>query len=125
MLSHLRGSTLPENIRSIEKIVARLDIRSKKLPEQVLTSSEVDKYFKENPEPTQDDDFTKTMEKLLVLWPNTTFKERGDKWKDTIVRVAVEQLSERPDFTKKGGNLNIHKISKMLGIDPKTIKDRL
>ena len=120
LLSHLRGSTLPENIRSIEKIVARLEIRSKKLPEQLLTSSEVDKYFKEHPEPTQDDEFTKTIEKLLALWPNTTFNERGDKWKDTIIRVAVQKLSARSDY-RKGGKPIIHQISKTLGIDDKTI----
>ena len=65
------------------------------------------------------------MEKLLVLWPNTTFKERGDKWKDTIIRVAVEKLSARPDYIRKGGKPIIDQIKKTLGIDAKTIKDRL
>ena len=76
----------------------------------------------ENREPTQDDEFAETILQSLLLWPNTTFAEKGDKWKEAFVGVAVAKLSERPDFTKKGGDLNIFKISKMLGIDPKTIQ---
>jgi hypothetical protein len=79
----------------------------------------------ENREPTQDDEFAETILQSLLLWPNTTFAEKGDKWKEAFVGVAVEKLSERPDFTKKGGNLNISKISKMLGIDDKTTKSTL
>ena len=41
------------------------------------------------------------------------------------MEVAVDKLSERPDFKKKDGEINIFKISKMLGIDPKTVKDRI
>ena len=83
------------------------------------------KYFEKNKEPTQDDEFAETIRKSLLLWPNTSFFENGDKLKDSFLEVAVEKLSERPDYRKTDGELNISKISKMLGIDDKTVKDRL
>ena len=73
----------------------------------------------------QDDEFSETIRKSLLLWPNTSFFENGDKLKDSFLEVAVEKLSERPDYRKTDGELNISKISKMLGIDDKTVKDRL
>jgi hypothetical protein len=41
------------------------------------------------------------------------------------VDVAVKILSERPDYKKRGGELNIRKLSQTLGIDPKTINNRI
>ena len=125
LLSHIRKLTLKGNIRDITTILTRLYIKSKGPPAHALTSSEVEKYFKKNPEPTQDDEFAETIRQSLLLWPNTTFAEKGEVWKAAFVGVAVEKLSERPDFTKKGGNLNISKISNMLGIDDKTTKSTL
>ena len=125
LLSHLRKSTLKGNIRDVTTILTRLYIISKEPEVHSITSSEVEKYFKKNPEPTQDDEFAETIRQSLLLWPNTTFAEKGEVWKAAFVGVAVEKLSERPDFTKKGGNLNISKISKMLGIDDKTTKSTL
>jgi len=125
LLSHLRNSTLKGNIRDVTEILTRLYIKSRDPEVHAITSSEVEKYFKKHSEPTQDDAFAETIRQSLLLWPNTTFAEKGEMWKKAFVGVAVEELSARPDYTKKGGDLNIHKISKMLGIDPKTIKDRL
>ena len=63
-------------------------------PAHSLTISEVSKYFEKNKEPTQDDEFAETIRKSLLLWPNTSFFENGDKLKDSFLEVAVEKLSE-------------------------------
>ena len=97
-----------------------------KIPEtHNLTAQEVKKYFDENKEPTLDDDFADAVRKSLLHWDHTSHAERDKKWRDTFVDVAVKILSERPDYKKRGGELNIRKLSQTLGIDPKTINNRL
>ena len=82
-------------------------------------------YFDENKEPTLDDDFADAVRKSLLHWDHTSHAESDKKWRDTFVDVAVKILSERPDYKKRGGELNIRKLSQTLGIDPKTINNRL
>ena len=125
LLSFLKKSSLKRNIRDITTTLSRLYVVSLGPPAHSLTISEVSKYFEKNKEPTQDDEFAETIRKLLLLWPNTSFFENGGKLKDSFLEVAVDKLSERPDYRKTDGELNISKISKMLGIDDKTVKDRL
>ena len=125
LLSFLKKSSLKRNIRDITTTLSRLYVVSLGPPAHSLTISEVSKYFEKNKEPTQDDEFAETIRKSLLLWPNTSFFENGDKLKDSFLEVAVENLSERPEYRKTDGELNISKISKMLGIDDKTVKDRL
>ena len=125
LLSHLRKSTLKGNIRDVTEVLTRLYIKSRDPEVHALTSSEVEKYFKKYPEPTQDDAFAESIMQSLLLWPNTSFAESGGKFKECFLEVAVDKLKELPEFRKKDGALNIHRISKMLGIDPKTVKDRI
>jgi len=125
LLSLFKKSSLKRNIRDITSTLSQLYLISLGPPAHVLSISEVSKFFENNKEPTQDDEFVETIRQSLLIWPNTSFSENGDKLKDSFLEVAVEKLSERPDFRKKDGKLNIRKISKMLGIDPKTVKDRI
>ena len=90
-----------------------------------LTPQEIKEYFDEHKEPTQDDDFTEAVWQSLLHWEHTIYAERGKKWRDTFVDVAVKILSERPDYKKKDGKLNMRNLSLTLGIDPKTIQSRL
>tara|TARA_B100000809_G_scaffold210265_1_gene213507 strand:- start:151 stop:1755 length:1605 start_codon:yes stop_codon:yes gene_type:complete len=125
LLSLLKKSSLKRNIRDITSTLSKLYLISLGPPAHALTISEVSNFFEKNKEPTQDDEFTESIRQSLLIWPNTSFAENGDKLKESFLEVAVDKLSERPDFRKKDGELNIFKISKMLGIDPKTVKDRL
>ena len=125
LLSLFKKSSLKRNIRDITTTLSKLYLISLGPPAHALTISEVSKFFEKNKEPTQDDEFTETIRQSLLLWPNTSFAENGGKLKESFLEVAVDKLTERPDFRKKDGKLNIHKISKMLGIDPKTVKDRI
>ena len=125
LLNLFKKSSLKRNIRDITTALSKLYLISLGPPAHALTISEVSKYFEKNQEPTQDDAFAESIRQSLLLWPNTSFAENGDKLKESFMEVAVEKLTERPDYRKKDGELNIHKISKMLGIDPKTVKDRL
>ena len=125
LISLLKKSSLKRNIRDITTILSRLSLVSLGPPAHALTISEVSKYFDKNKEPTKDDEFAETIRESLHLWPSTSFFENGEKLKDSFLEVAIEKLSERPDYIKTDGELNISKISKMLGIDDKTVKDRL
>ena len=125
LLSFLKKSYLKSNIRDIRTILVELYFMSQEPPVHALTSSEVEKFFRENKEPTKDDEFIKSVGLLLNLWPNTSYAEAGEKWKEALMQVAVKKLSESPNFRKKDGELNRHKITKTIGIDPKTIKKHL
>ncbi len=125
LLSFLKKSYLKNNIRDIRTILVELYFMSQEPPVHALTSSEVEKFFRENKEPTKDDEFIKSVGLLLNLWPNTSYAEAGEKWKEALMQVAVKKLSESPNFRKKDGELNRHKITKTIGIDPKTIKKHL
>jgi len=125
LLSLLKKSSLKRNIRDITSALSQLYIVSLGPPAHALSISEISKFFEKNKEPTQDDEFIESIRQSLLIWPNTSFAENGDKLKESFLEVAVDKLSERPDFKKKDGEINIFKISKMLGIDPKTVKDRI
>ena len=125
LLSYLKKSHLEKNIRDIRRILDHLFLDSQKPQPHSLTPKEVTKYFEENREPTRDDDFTDAVRQSLLHWDHTNHAERGKKWRDTFVDVALKILSERPEYKKRVGGLHIRNLSKMLGIDPKTINKRL
>ena len=125
LLRLFKQSSLKRNIRDINSTLSHLYLISLGPPVHVLSISEVSKFFENNREQTQDDEFVEVIRQSLLIWPNTSCAENGDKLKESFLEVAVEKLSERPDYRKKDGKLNIHKLSKMLGIDPKTVKDRI
>jgi len=125
LIDCLKKSSLPRNIRGVLTILDHLVLKSKIPETHNLTAQEVKKYFDENKEPTLDDDFADAVRKSLLHWDHTSHAERDKKWRDTFVDVAVKILSERPDYKKRGGELNIRKLSQTLGIDPKTINNRL
>ena len=125
LIGCLRNSSLPENIRGVQKILDQLILKSQIPENHNLTAQEIKEYFEEHKEPTQDDDFSEAVWQSLLHWDHTSHAERGKKWRDTFVDVAVKILSARPGFKKKDGKLNIRNLSLTLGIDPKTINSRL
>lgn len=121
----LRKSRLDRNELDIVRILDKLFFISQKPNPHSITVNEVIKYFEENKEPTRDDDFEDAVRQSLFHWEQTNHADRGKKWRDTFVDVAVQILSERPEYKKSDGELNIRRLSQMIGIDPKTINDRL
>ena len=58
--------------------------------------------------------------------PNrTSYAKRGEKWRDTVLDVALKDLVESPEYKKRNGDLNFSKLKTLLGVDQKTIKGRL
>ena len=116
---------MPRNIRNIERLLTQLLLKNQENENSPLTEVEINKFFEENREPTQDEDFTNTILESLNQWSKTSFYESGDKWRDSVLDVALRELIRKQDFKKKNGDLNIRKLVNLLGVDHKTIKSRL
>ena len=125
VIQMLQTSTLPGNIRSIQKAMDNLLITQELIKPMKLTSKEVEAYFKSDKEPSKDKEFFKLVQKLLVLWPETTYAAKGEKWKDSVLNIALKQLIHDEDYIKSNGELNINSIKALIGIDYKTIKAKL
>ena len=125
LIINLKESTLPENIRGVQRILDELFLISRKPDKHNLTEEEINKYFNEHKEPTKDDEFAKTVLETLTQWPETIFSRRGEKWKDKVLDIALNELARNPEYKKKNGDLNIKKLVTLLGVDHKTIKSRL
>ena len=125
LIKNLKRERLPANIRDIELILDKLWLKNQKNENSPLTEEEINELFEENREPTQDEDFTNTILESLNQWSKTSFYESGDKWRDSVLDVALRELIRKQDFKKKNGDLNIRKLVNLLGVDHKTIKSRL
>ena len=125
LIKNLKKHRLKANIRDIEYFLSQLLLKSKNPEPHSLIAEEINQLFKENSEPTQDDDFASTIRNSLSQWPRTSFCESGYKWRDTILDVALRELVGSQDYKKKNGELNIRKLVNLLGVDHKTIKSRL
>lgn len=125
LIINLKESTLPENIRGVQRILDELFLISRKPDKHNLTEEEINKYFNEHKEPTKDDEFAKTVLETLSQWPETIFSRRGEKWRDKVLDIALKELVRNPEYKKKNGDLNIKKLVTLLGVDHKTIKSRL
>jgi len=121
----LQSSALPGNIRSIQKAMDNLLVAQELIKPMKLTTKEIESYFTNNQEPAKDKEFYQLVEKLLTLWPETTYAAKGEKWKDSVLNIALKQISRDKDFIKNNGELNINSIKALLGIDYKTIKSKL
>jgi len=121
----LLTSTLPGNIRSIQKAMDNLLITQELIKPMSLTEKEVEAYFKNNQETDKDKEFFRLVQNLLVLWPETTYAAKGEKWKDSVLNIALKQLTNDNDYLKSNGQLNINSLKSLLGIDYKTIKNKL
>ena len=121
----LLTSTLPGNIRSIQKAMDNLLITQELIKPMKLGPKEVETYFKNSQEPGKDKDFFKLVKNLLDLWPETTYAAKGEKWKDSVLNIALKQLTQNKEYLKSNGEININSLKSLLGIDYKTIKNRL
>ncbi|MCH2269047.1 MAG: sigma 54-interacting transcriptional regulator [SAR324 cluster bacterium] len=124
LIRRLQQSSLSGNVRDVQRILDHLVLQSQMPQSHALTQKEISNYFAENREPTQDEFFVDTVQELLQQWPQTSFAKRGEKWRDALLDVALKGLAERPEYKKKSGELNIHKLATILGVDHKTIKSR-
>ncbi|HBL55116.1 MAG TPA: hypothetical protein DDZ36_04300, partial [Deltaproteobacteria bacterium] len=124
LIRRLQQSSLSGNVRDVQRILDHLVLQSQMPQSHALTQKEISNYFAENREPTQDEFFVDTVQELLQQWPQTSFAKRGEKWRDALLDVALKELAERPEYKKKSGELNIHKLATILGVDHKTIKSR-
>ena len=125
LIKNIKRERLPRNIRNIERLLTQLLLKNQENENSPLTEVEINKFFEENREPTQDEDFTNTILESLNQWSKTSFYESGDKWRDSVLDVALRELIRKQDFKKKNGDLNIRKLVNLLGVDHKTIKSRL
>jgi len=125
LIKNIKRERLPRNIRNIERLLTQLLLKNQENENSPLTEAEINKLFEENREPTQDEDFTNTILESLNQWSKTSFYESGDKWRDSVLDVALRELIRKQDFKKKNGDLNIRKLVNLLGVDHKTIKSRL
>ena len=66
-----------------------------------------------------------TIRELLRQWPRTRFAAQGMRWKDAVLDVALRELVRDATFRKRSGELNIHQLATLLGVDHKTTKLRL
>jgi len=124
LIHRLQQSSLSGNVRDVQRILDHLVLQTQIPEPHPLTLKEISNYFTENREPTQDEYFLETVHELLQQWPQTSFAKRGEKWRDAVLNVALKELVERPEYKKKSGELNIHKLATLLGVDHKTIKSR-
>ena len=121
----LQKSSLSRNIRDVQKILDHFVLQSQMPEPHSLTSKEIHEYFEENREPTQDENFAETIFKSLSQWQQTSYAKRGEKWRDTVLDVALKDLVGSPEYKKRNGGLNFSKLKTLLGVDQKTIKSRL
>ena len=121
----LQKSSLSRNIRDVQKILDHFVLQSQMPEPHSLTSKEIHEYFEENREPTQDENFAETIFKSLSQWQQTSYAKRGEKWRDTVLDVALKDLVGSPEYKKRNGGLNFSKLKTLLGVDQKTIKGRL
>jgi DNA-binding NtrC family response regulator len=125
LIGLLKQHNLPGNIRDIQRILDHLTIQSNQPKVHTLTVPEIESCFDEFSEPTQTDEFVSLIHQLVKIWPHTAYANKNLKLSDVFTETALKKLSSEPGFKKKSGELNINQISKLLGIDGKTIKSKL
>jgi DNA-binding NtrC family response regulator len=125
LISQLKRYSLPGNIRDIQRILDHLTIESKQPDPHELTVNDINSYFEEFSEPTETDEFEALIHQIVKIWPHTIYANNNLKLNDVFTETALKKLSSDPNFKKKSGDLNINQISKLLGIDGKTIKSKL
>ena len=125
LINRISLLNLDGNIRDIQQILNHLTIQSKQPKAHPLSIDEIEDYFQSIPNPTQNSEFEELVIRMLNVWPHTTFKYQNYKWQEALVEVALKKLTADQLYKKKNGDLNINKISALLGIDNKTIKSRL
>jgi DNA-binding NtrC family response regulator len=125
LIKQIKQLSLPGNIRDIQRILDHLTIQSSEPKEHTLTENEIESYFRDIEEPTQTDMFSAMVHRLLKIWPHTLYAYKDYKMQDALLEVSLKKLIKDKEFRKKNGELNMNRISKLLGIDNKTIKSRL
>jgi len=125
LISQLRQHSLPGNIRDIKRILDHLTIQSSQPESHELTIEEINDYFEEFSEPTQTDEFVALIHHLIKIWPHTVYADKNLKFNDVFRETSLKKIASDPSFKKKSGDLNVNQISKLLGIDGKTIKSIL
>jgi DNA-binding NtrC family response regulator len=121
----IRHLSLPGNIRDMQRILDHLTIQANQPKPHAITAKEVEAYFDEISEPSQNDEFMQLIHRLLQIWPQTIYAYKNYKWQEALTEVALRKLATDMNYKKKNGDLNINRISNFLGIDNKTIKSRL
>lgn len=117
--------SLPGNIRDIQRIMDHLILQSILNKPEPIHEDDIQQYFEEIKEPTQNDEYVDLVHRLIQTWPNTTFSHQGAKWQEVLIEIALKKLVGDGEFHKKNGDLNINKIATLLGLDNKTVKTKL
>jgi DNA-binding NtrC family response regulator len=125
LIAKLKQLSLPGNIRDIQRILDHLTIQSNQPKVHELTIDEIRSYFEKIAEPTQTDEFVSLIHQLVKMWPHTLYADKNLKLNEVFTETALKKLSSDPGFKKKSGELNINQMSKLLGVDAKTIKSKL
>jgi len=119
IIDELSSSSLPRNIRDIERSLHQLWLKSQQPKPHKLRVDEVIQYFKENVQPSQDDEFNRLIQQLLRIWPSTKLSKTSSL-KDALINESINQIIKEGPYKKNDGSYNYNQISKFIGISNKT-----
>ncbi|MBF0239933.1 MAG: sigma-54-dependent Fis family transcriptional regulator [SAR324 cluster bacterium] len=124
LLNQLGNTFMPGNIRSIQNILSHLEVAAVHAG-TALTPQEIQRYFRQNPENSRDQEFDTLLRQILRLWPHTHLAQQGRKWKEVLLEESLRHLGRMEEYQKPGGFPHITKLARQLGMDDKTIRSKL
>ena len=125
LISSLQELRLPNNVRGIEDILEVLEQESELIKPNPITPEIIEEIIAEKDSPTKHDDFATTVKQTVDQWTQTKDGKSGKKWWDGVLDTALNELLKSDEYLKNNGGLHYYKLSQKLGVDQKTIKNRI
>ena len=125
LISSLQELRLPNNVRGIEDILEVLEQESELIKPNPISPEIIEEIIVEKDSPTKHDDFATTVKQTVDQWTQTKDGKSGKKWWDGVLDTALNELLKSDEYLKNNGGLHYYKLSQKLGVDQKTIKNRI